>query len=74
MLKLPKELENISIEVKRKRIRNIIFKIKDDGILAISIPWHVSYKYIEKLLVIRKDWILENIKKLKYISFRIIFP
>lgn len=68
MLKLPKELENISIEVKRKRIRNIIFKIKDDGILAISIPWHVSYKYIEKLLVIRKDWILENIKKLKNMS------
>ena len=44
MLKLPKELENISIEVKRKRIKNIIFKIKDDGILAISIPWHVSYE------------------------------
>lgn len=68
MLKLPKELENISIEVKRKRIKNIIFKIKDDGILAISIPWHVSYEYVEKLLVIRKDWILENIKKLENIS------
>lgn len=68
MLKLPKELENISIEVKRKRIKNIIFKIKDDGILAISIPWYVSYEYVEKLLVIRKDWILENIKKLKNMS------
>ena len=68
MLKLPKELENISIEVKRKRIKNIIFKIKDEGVLAISIPWHVSYEYVEKLLVIRKDWILENIKKLKNIS------
>lgn len=68
MLKIPKELENISVEIKRKKIKNIIFKIKDEGILAISIPWNVSYEYVEKLLAIRKDWILENIKKLKKIS------
>lgn len=68
MLKIPKELENISVEIKRKKIKNIIFKIKDESTLSISIPWNVSYEYVEKLLAIRKDWILENIKKLKKIS------
>lgn len=68
MLKIPKELENISVEIKRKKIKNIIFKIKDESTLSISIPWNVSYEYVEKLLAIRKDWILENIKKLKNIS------
>lgn len=67
MLKLPKELENISVEIKRKRIKNIIFKIKDGGILTISIPWHVSYEYIEKLLEKRKEWILTGIKKIEKI-------
>lgn len=68
MLKIPKELENISVEIKRKKIKNIIFKIKDESTLSISIPWNVSYEYVEKFLATRKDWILENIKKLKKIS------
>lgn len=68
MLKLPKELENISVEIRRKKIKNIIFKIKDEGVLAISIPWQTSYEYVENLLEKRKNWILKTVKKVNKIS------
>lgn len=68
MLKVPKELENIKIKPTRKKIKNIIFKINPKKELLISIPWNVSYEYIEKLLEKRKNWVLESIKKIDKIS------
>lgn len=53
-------VEGIPISVSHKRVRNVNFRIRDDGSVAMSVPQRVSYATAERLARERIDWIREH--------------
>lgn len=51
----------MEIKITRKRIKNIIIRINEDGEVLISAPLKIPKSYIENLLKEKKEWIREKI-------------
>lgn len=62
-LKLP-DGRVIRYELTRKRVRNINFRVKADGIVRVSASSRVTVGYIERLLERRADYILSAAERL----------
>lgn len=51
----------ISIEFKRKRVRNINVRVRRDGSLYCSLPYYASVKEAEAFIVSKQDYLLKAI-------------
>lgn len=51
----------MNIKITRKRIKNIILKVNDEGEVLISAPLKVPKEYIEKLIKEKEEWIREKL-------------
>ncbi len=51
----------MEIKITRKRIKNIIIKVDEEGEVLISAPLKVPKSYIENLLKEKEEWIREKI-------------
>lgn len=51
----------MEIKITRKRIKNIIIRINEDGEVLISAPLKIPKSYIENLLKEKEEWIREKI-------------
>lgn len=49
--------------VERKKIKNLILRVKEDGLLKVSAPFGVEEKTIEDFVVSKSDWI-DNRRKI----------
>lgn len=55
----------LSYELTRKRVKNVNFRAKEDGIIHVSASPRVTVKEIEDFLVQRADYFLDAFDKLK---------
>ncbi len=51
------EVRGLSVEVTRKRMRYIRVRIKRDGSVCLSVPWHVTTKDAVDFLASKWDWV-----------------
>lgn len=63
-IKLPDGRE-ISYELTRKRVKNINFRAREDGIVAVSANSRVTVKQIEDFLIERADFFFKAFEKLQ---------
>lgn len=63
-IKLPDGRE-ISYELTRKRVKNINFRAREDGIVAVSANSRVSIKQIEDFLIQRADFFFKAFEQLQ---------
>lgn len=54
------EVEGIPIRVSRKRVRNVNYRVHEDGSVSMSVPARVSYAMAERLAAERIGWIREK--------------
>jgi len=57
-------IDNIIVEVYRKKVKNINLRIGKDKIVTISANKKISIKSLEKLISSKKDWIKGNLNKI----------
>ena len=43
--------------VRRRRARHYILRLRDDGVVRVTVPWHGSRAEAERFLVARREWI-----------------
>lgn len=58
-------IDNITIEVKRKKVKNINLRIGKDKIVTISANKKISLEKLKNFVEIKKDWIKENLNKIE---------
>ena len=55
----------ISYECTRKKIKNINVRIRTDGKVAVSVPYNVSFRYMEEVLIKKQDFILRSLDSMR---------
>ncbi len=63
MATLTIKVQGLDVEVTRKRMRYIRVRVRRDGAVCLSVPWHVSTKEAVNFLVSKWDWVLEARQK-----------
>ena len=59
-------LDDIPVEVERKKIKNLHLYVKPPyGDVKVTAPKYVSDKEIKAFIEARRDWIIENVEKIK---------
>jgi predicted metal-dependent hydrolase len=59
-------LDEIPVEVERKKIKNLHLYVKPPyGDVKVTAPKYVSDKEIKAFIEARRDWIIENVEKIK---------
>ena len=59
-------LDDIPVEVERKKIKNLHLYVKPPyGDVKVTAPKYVSEKEIKAVIEARRDWIIENVEKIK---------
>ena len=53
------QVQGLEVEVVRKRMRYIRVRVRRDGTICLSVPWHVGTKEAVDFLVSKWDWVLE---------------
>ena len=53
------QVQGLAVEVARKRVRYIRVRVRHDGTVCLSVPWHVSTKEAVDFLLSKWDWVLE---------------
>ena len=53
------QVQGLDVEVARKRMRYIRVRVRRDGTVCLSVPWHVSTKEAVDFLVSKWNWVLE---------------
>jgi hypothetical protein len=43
--------------VRQRRARHYILRLRDDGVVRVTVPWHGSRAEAEKFLIARREWI-----------------
>jgi hypothetical protein len=43
--------------VRRRRARHYILRLRDDGVVRVTVPWHGSRAEAERFLVSRREWV-----------------
>ena len=60
--------ENNTIDVFYKKIKNINLRIRTDGSISLSVPFHLKEEDVVKFLNSKKDWIDTNKSKFKKVK------
>ena len=58
-------IENIKINIEKKKVKNININIHSDMQVYISCPKRADTEYVKKIVLNKLDWIESRIKKLK---------
>lgn len=53
------KVQGLDVEVARKRMRYIRVRVRHDGTVCLSVPWHTGTKEAVDFLVSKWDWVLE---------------
>ena len=53
------QVQGLEVEVTRKRMRYIRVRVRRDGAVCLSVPWHVSTKEAVDFLLSKWDWVIE---------------
>ena len=53
------KVQGLTVEVARKRVRYIRVRVRHDGAVCLSVPWHVSTKEAVDFLLSKWEWVLE---------------
>lgn len=56
------------IKITKKRVKNIIIKVKSATLVEVTQPYFVSRAKIDDILKLRKDWIEARLNELKSIK------
>ena len=56
---------SLSVQIARKKIKNVHLKVYRSLEIVLSVPTHVSDEWIDTFLVAHKDWIDRQITKYK---------
>ncbi|WP_297598433.1 SprT family zinc-dependent metalloprotease [uncultured Cetobacterium sp.] len=57
-----------NIIITKKKIKNLILKVKADGQILLSVPYATPKDYIESFIKSKENWIDESLKKIKKFS------
>lgn len=63
------------LKITRKRIKNIIIKVRKVGIVEVSVPYFVNYSQVNEIIKLKNTWIVQRMQELskaqkpKQISF-----
>lgn len=57
-------INGISVELTRKRIKNIYLRVKPEGVVTVTAPLRMSDKEIERFVQNHQDWIAKQMKKM----------
>lgn len=49
-----------NVTIQKKRIRNIILRIEEDGNLKVSCPYYVGEEDVKRFIYEKSDWIMKN--------------
>lgn len=52
-----------NIIITKKKIKNLILKVKADGQILLSVPYATPKDYIESFIKSKENWIDESLKK-----------
>jgi predicted metal-dependent hydrolase len=53
------QVQGLEVEVARKRVRYIRVRVRHDGTVCLSVPWHASTKEAVDFLLSKWDWVIE---------------
>ena len=53
------QVKGLEVEVARKRVRYIRVRVRRDGTVCLSVPWHASTKEAVDFLLSKWDWVIE---------------
>lgn len=56
------------IKITRKRVKNIIIKVKSATLVEVTQPFFVSRAKIDEIIKLRKDWIEDRLNELKSVK------
>lgn len=56
--------KKISVNITKKRMKNMRLGISKMGIVSVSIPYSTTYSYAYQFLVRKRDWIISQLKKI----------
>lgn len=60
-------IENLAINVQRKRVKNINLSVKKDGQIAVSMPYRCAMATVENFVKSRLSWIRQTQEKINSI-------
>ncbi len=53
------QVQGLAVEVVRKRVQYIRVRVRHDGTVCLSVPWHAATKEAVDFLLSKWDWMLE---------------
>ena len=53
------EVRGLPVEIARKRMRYVRVRVRRDGTVCLSVPWHVAVKEAMDFLLSKWDWVVE---------------
>ena len=59
------ELGEISFELRRKRVKNINLRVRADGSVCVSVPYHVAYAKADEFVKANGRFIFSALEKLE---------
>ena len=59
------ELGAVSFELERKRVKNINLRVRGDGSIHVSVPYHVSYAKAEEFVRSNCDFIFSALERIE---------
>ena len=58
-------IKNITINIEKKKVKNINIKVHSDMQVYVSCPKRIDIEYVKKIVLNKLDWIEKLIQKLK---------
>ncbi len=55
----------MEIKITKKRVKNIIIKVREIGLVEVVSPYFISRAKIDEILRLKKDWIEQRLNELK---------
>ncbi|MDO4798591.1 MAG: SprT family zinc-dependent metalloprotease [Coriobacteriales bacterium] len=59
------EVDGLTIEVTRKRVKNVNFRVGADGVARMSVPPHLSNERVRELAQSRVDWFANHLGRVQ---------
>lgn len=64
------EIDGISIEVTRKRVKNVNFRVGSDGVARMSVPVHMSGERIREVAQRHAGWFAKHLEQVESLPSR----
>ena len=61
-------IENLAINVQRKKVKNINLSVKKDGQIVVSMPYRGKLAEVEAFVKSKIDWVQKMLQKMQAIK------